>query len=455
MLNPPRVDNRRIVFGLLVALSIFGIIKWARTTTPEHAEQLKILPLLAIDPGYSFFPPSKQRCSIDPARGHDSDSPLCDGILINNKTQPRVHVVLKTGASERDKTELLLQTLLACTPAVTIVSDMQDEIQGHHVIDILAELPASYAIVNPEWKSYEAQKGAAEKGEPIYKSPDGWLLDRFKFLPMIEKVYELDPHADWYFFTEADVYFVWDTLYRLISQMNASESQYIGVAAPGANHTFFAYGGGGFLLSGALMHRLLHNKTESISIKYEKMARDGCCGDATLAYVIRQETGVVIQNAYPTISGEALYGLGVGKENWCLPLLSLHRVSPDLMQQLWRWERCRPYDELPIRISTVLDFALSPILRNGSTLRSWDNFSNQARHRFHPAHSSASNCAHYCFVDHTCLQWTYFKDQCRTADVVKQGQYIDDNDVVSGWNTPALERLGYRIHGDSSATCGT
>jgi len=40
------------------------------------------------------------------------------------------------------------------------------------------------------------QKEAARKGEPIYKSLDGWLLDRFKFLPMVEKVYELDPHAD-------------------------------------------------------------------------------------------------------------------------------------------------------------------------------------------------------------------------------------------------------------------
>ena len=170
---------------MLVALTVFGIVKWARHTTPEYAKNLSVLPGLRYGPGHSFFPPSKQKCSSET---QDISSLQCDGFP-SDETHSRVHVVLKTGASERDKTEMLLMTLLACTSAVTVVSDVQDEIEGRHVVDILAELPASYAINNTEWKSYEAQKEAVSKGEPVYKSPDGWLLDRFKFLPMVERAY--------------------------------------------------------------------------------------------------------------------------------------------------------------------------------------------------------------------------------------------------------------------------
>ena len=175
-----------------------------------------------------------------------------------------------------------------------------------------------------------------------------WKLDRFKFLPMLEKAFATDPDAHWYFSTEVDTYFSWDTLYRLLNSLDANERHYVGSAAPGSNHSFFGYGGAGLIISRRLMHDMLHERTESLSTKYEQWAKDDCCGDALLAYVIREETGVRVQNGYPVLSREALAALGVGKDNWCMPLLTLHRVNPELMQELWRWERCRPYDEVRI-----------------------------------------------------------------------------------------------------------
>ena len=122
---PPRINDRRLILGLLIALGIFATIKWVRTTVLEYAQELETLPHLANNSGQSFFPPSKQRCSVDVTDEHDSHPDLCDDFP-SADAHPRVHVVLKTGASERDKTKVLLNTLLVCTSAVTIIFDMRD-----------------------------------------------------------------------------------------------------------------------------------------------------------------------------------------------------------------------------------------------------------------------------------------------------------------------------------------
>jgi len=341
-----RID-KRILIGLFVASGLFFFIRWTRTTVPEKAQDLSILSQLARNSGRSYFPPFKQRCPSETAGTTDillPSSSICTGLAASSSAH--VQIVLKTGASERDKTKTALSTLLACSPAVIVLSDMEDEVEGHHVIDILADLPQSYAIDNLDWTAYESQKATVSESKQVYKRPGGWKLDRFKFLPMIEKAFEMNPDADWYFFVEVDTYFFWDTLYRLIDRLDASERHYVGSAAPGSNHTFFGYGGAGLLMSRGLMRGLLHQRMERLSVKYEQWVRDDCCGDAILAYVVREELGVRIHNAYPTFSGEALDALGVSEGNWCAPLLTLHRVTPELMERLWRWERCRPYDEV-------------------------------------------------------------------------------------------------------------
>lgn len=119
----------------------------------------------------------------------------------------------------------------------------------------------------------------------------------------------------------------------------------MGSPAAGRDGTFFAYGGAGFVLSRGLMKGLMGDSTQ-LSVRYQDYAENDCCGDAALGYAIMNKTGEPLQALYPTFAGDELAGLKVNHDRWCIPLLALHRVSPEQMESLWTWERTRPYDQV-------------------------------------------------------------------------------------------------------------
>jgi hypothetical protein len=259
----------------------------------------------------------------------------------------KIQVVLKTGVAEEEKTRAHLETVTSCFDNLLVVSDLPGNINGREVIDILATLPHSYMVENPDFETYTAQQAARIAGEGVARSKEGWKLDRFKFLPMVELAYERNKEADWYVFIEADVYFFWDTLFRLLSQLNPSRPHYLGASVAGSYGRNFAYGGAGFVISQGLMKMLVGpGSGKRLSAEYEAWARDDCCGDAVLAYAIHHRTGVRLQGLYPIFAGEEIQEVKVDESNWCVPLLSLHRVSPKKMESLWEWERRRPYTEV-------------------------------------------------------------------------------------------------------------
>lgn len=137
-----------------------------------------------------------------------------------------------------------------------------------------------------------------------------------------------------------------DTLFRLLGQLDPSESHYLGSPSPGRDGIYFAYGGAGFVLSRGLMKRLTADSTIQLSNRYQEWVQNDCCGDAALGYTIMNQTGWALEALYPTFAGDEVGGLKVDAERWCVPLLALHRVSPEQMKSLWTWERTRPYDKV-------------------------------------------------------------------------------------------------------------
>ncbi|PNP60270.1 hypothetical protein THARTR1_00294 [Trichoderma harzianum] len=124
--------------------------------------------------------------------------------------------VLKTGHSEdRAKLEAQLDSVSACfrPDELLIFSDLDERIRNHTAIDILANLPSKYYDVdyNPDIGSYLLQKelrqnGTLDTDEEAKKRINGWLLDRYKFLPQIERAWLLRPDRPFYFFYETDTY---------------------------------------------------------------------------------------------------------------------------------------------------------------------------------------------------------------------------------------------------------
>lgn len=138
---------------------------------------------------------------------------LCDGFP--DHLLDRIQIVLKTGTGEAEKTKAHLETVSSCITNLIVFSDLEEMIGGHHFIDILADLPPTYENV-ADFAAYSVQKQAHSEGRPVGYSPEGWKLDRFKFLPMVDKTYQIRPSADWYVFIEADVYYFWGTLNRCL-----------------------------------------------------------------------------------------------------------------------------------------------------------------------------------------------------------------------------------------------
>ncbi|ORY01811.1 hypothetical protein BCR34DRAFT_90366 [Clohesyomyces aquaticus] len=408
----------------------------------------------------SFFPPLSSPSIGDP------NPDFCQGFP--TQLLEDVQIVLKTSAMESEKLKAHLATVTSCIENLIIVSDHEERLgEHHHVLDILAELPDSYAVNSSEFAAYQ------DEGRDMVHSREAWKLDRFKFLPMVDKAHDVAPNAKWYVFLESDVYYFWDTLFRLLDQLDHREPHYMGSPTSGTQNRYFASGAAGFVISQGLMKKLhpkVGSKSEDwngemaqspLSVRYEDWIKEDCCGDAVLGYAILNATGTRMESLFPTFSGEQLKAVKVDRERWCVPLLSLHKMSPENMESLWKWERTRPFTEKAFVYSTLLSYTHSH-LRDSPQLSYWDNqITSAPQPNNAPCHKSAASCASECAKDDACLQWSYSQTVCRFAPYVSLGNSVNSEnggqgEFVSGWDTEKMEELGWRAEAeaDGRESCG-
>ncbi|KAL9111257.1 MAG: hypothetical protein Q9227_004335 [Pyrenula ochraceoflavens] len=444
-------------------------------------------------PTKSFFPP------IPEARhraGKDANVDLCEGFPTHLLS--RIQVVMKTGAGDHIKAKNHLATVTSCIENLIVVSDLAEDIGSHTTVDVLANLPPSYHTRNPaEFEAYAEIQQAHTNGKLVSLTKPGQRLDRFKFLPMIEKAFAMRPSADWYVFIETDIYYFWDTLFRLLDQIDPSELHYLGSPAPKKGYPvpYFGYGGASIVLSHGLVERLIlgekdteshvaDNRTTSEPLieKYQELISFDPCGDASLSTIIREQTGARLESLHPIIAGYEVDKIKVNQEQWCIPLLSLHHVQPEQMARLWQWERKRPYNEDPILHSTLLPYTNPTLTRTNSTRDLWDNFSihpppsssDPPNQNTPSAHESPSHCASACAADPDCLQYSYTyassddPGACRLGRYVHGGKAVEfamngydknkdknidggeegERPTMSGWDVEKIAKLGFYGDGD-------
>ncbi|KAF2014824.1 glycosyltransferase family 31 protein [Aaosphaeria arxii CBS 175.79] len=440
-----RLSRRPWKFLFPVLLLFFFALHLSRSRQPQQPSAVYYKTKTK-----SYFPPQKHK-----------GSNFCDNFPTDQLQD--VQIVLKTGAGDAERNKAHLATVSSCITNLIIVSDHEEKVGDRQIIDILAELPASYTINNTDFQSYAEHRKASAEGEKIKYSAAGWKLDRFKFLPMVDKAYEVNPKAKWYVFVESDVYFFWDTLFRLLDQHDHTEPHYMGSPVAGSNDRYFAYGGAGFVLSSGLMKRLLPPKpsggVEKLSHRYEQWVKEDRCGDAVLAYAILNSTGTRLEALYPTFSGDELKHLKIDRDRWCVPLLSVHRLNPEQMESLWNWERTRPYNPKPLVFSSLLAYTHG-FLRDGPSREFWDNLSEAPVPNDRPAHKNAGSCGSECENDPHCLQWSYSQTVCRFANYIKLGNAVDrenggQGEFTCGWALGKMAELGFKVdeESDINDTC--
>jgi hypothetical protein len=337
----------------------------------------------------SFFPPleTKSANSVELDYCQNFPKELLD----------EIQVVLKVSSGEGSATKAHLSTVTSCITNLIIVGDREERLGDRRVIDILAELPKSYEVNNLDFQAYVDQKKAHTEGETVKESQRSFKLDRFKYLPMVDKAYTANPKAKWFVFLESDVYFFWDTLFRLLSQLDSTSSHYLGEPHKGSDGRYFAYGGAGFVLSQGLMKKLIPPKTVSaveipresrLSYRFEDWVKEEARGDAVLSYAIQNATGVKMAALHPTFSSYQLKDIKTTRERWCYPLLSLHQLGPEQMENLWKWERTRPYNT--VSVAQLIRIAVLMTCRNPSRTPPYSRTRTLSCHRAPPANGGTT-----------------------------------------------------------------
>ncbi|KAE8153139.1 hypothetical protein BDV25DRAFT_127473 [Aspergillus avenaceus] len=340
------------------------------------------------------------------------DDHLCDSFP--TYLLSRVQVVLKIGGSEpADRVDAQIATVTRCISNLLIVSDRESELKGHRVHDILATLPESFRENVTDFEAYDA----LQRDGKTVEGAKGWNLDRFKFLPMVERAHEVNPTAEWFVFLESDTYFVWDNLFRLLDQFNPSEPLYFGSPSPGrpisdTKRSFFAYGGAGFIMSGAAVKKLVSRHAGShgeyseppLSLQHEDLVKGDCCGDSVLGWALYQK-GIKLSGLWPMFNPHPLHGIPFDDAYWCQPVISMHKTSLSDMHSLFRWENQRNRNK-PLLYADLFEYTQLGTFESKSE---WDNgdWGGFQEPPESPAHASPEACRAACHDHGNCLSFTY------------------------------------------------
>lgn len=272
-----------------------------------------------------------------------------------------VVVILKTGSTElRDKLPVHLNTTLRCYPHYLIFSDYEETYKSEHIYDALEFVNWSIRHRHPDfelWRRLQKDGRAAlkpyELSGPISKpqkdamgkpSNLGWKLDKWKFLPMVNRTLHEYPDKKWYIFVETDTYVMWQTLLNYLHALDAEKPYYIGGQIWIAD-VQFAHGGTGFAVSHPAMKNVV-DMYQAEQTAWEKFADDHWAGDCVLGKAFK-DSGTNLTEAWPIWQGDDVGkmefsrkdGPGEGYRLWCMPSVSYHHLGPTVVEELWRFEQ--------------------------------------------------------------------------------------------------------------------
>lgn len=169
-----------------------------------------------------------------------------------------VALLLKTGSSNvwrRLPLHLLTTFANARIPNYAIYSDAEERLApGIGTIDTIANVSQllrkhdanAYGIYQSQQDAirpyiYREQSGLTGDTLPPESeggNPKGWVLDRYKFLPMLAHAYGTWPLAKWYVYMEDDTYLFWHNILQWLTLESSSEAGYYGASSGPSNATF-------------------------------------------------------------------------------------------------------------------------------------------------------------------------------------------------------------------------
>ena len=274
-----------------------------------------------------------------------------------------VVVVLRTGSTElADKLPIHLSTTLRCYPNYLIFSDHEETYEGERVLDALDSVSEEIQQTNKDFELYRRLRGGGREALDLSElsgakteliqgvgkgNNPGWSLDKWKFLPMVNRTFYEQPYMKWYVFVEADSFIFWKSTLQYLSMVDHTTPAYMG-SQMYSGGILFAHGGSGFIVSQPAM-RMFVDYYAAHKKELETFTDQQWAGDCVLGKVFK-DAGVTFRNAWPIFQddypGIVAYakpdGRPVADEKmriWCYPTTSYHHLTPALVEDLWQFDQ--------------------------------------------------------------------------------------------------------------------
>jgi hypothetical protein len=440
--QPQRQYSRRIFFAALAILLII-VLNWLHVAIPvTRLDELQ----------QPVTPPSSPWQPIKSVLHLDSDHLACEDA---SEDLHDIVLVIKTGATESlRKLPVHFNTTLECWPHVLLLSDFNEEIEGHEVQDALDMVSDNIRQEDPSFDLWRRlhQEGRStlaasdpEMDEQLHwgfaasERQEGWRLARFMNLPMAVKAQEFRPFAKWYVFIDADTFISWSNLLRLTRRLDHTKALYAGSQVPSAPGEFFAHGGSGYLLSQNALSAVVDHYLADQE-RWDTEAADGDFGEVPLARALL-DINIELTWALPLFQGGEPHKMNFssqehGRKLWCYPAITYHHVTvpgiTGLSQFEDEWVRKSKGGQY-FHHSDVFKTWVLPQIAYGER-EDWYNHSDD--YLEYGVVSDAQECRAACEQRSDCVQYSFSDGWCKIGSTPKVGEARSG--ATSGW---FLERV--------------
>jgi hypothetical protein len=298
------------------------------------------------------------------------------GFCKDVKNAQDVMVIVKTSKAEAaDKLSGHLKGLLSCVPNFAIFSDHEGEIDGIQIHDALHEINSETKQKNGEFREYMIIQADSEYKPDAKKTKD---LDKWKILPMVYRAYQMNPHARFYAFIEADTGLSWMNLLQWVDRLDYRIPYYSG-AQSFINHVQFAQRGPGILLSQGAMRRYAKSYEERWASEWQKRIAKECCGDYILATALN-DAHVELYTSWPLMQGEQPTTLDYTSKQWCAPAVTWHHMDDAALSKSWelqkKWTDKHGWEKPYLYRDAFEEYVLPHIT---AQLDNWDNLGSDTK----------------------------------------------------------------------------
>ena len=210
---------------------------------------------------------------------------------------------MKTGDAEAyQRLPIHYRTMLDYLNDLIVFSNMNMQTGDHQIIAAREDIDEVEMYENEHFASYQQLQQYKRFGHDPHGLNDqktSWDLDKYKFVPTLEKCWEYRQNANWYIFVEADTAIYWNNMRNFLNILKPEGPLHIWSSTYLAIE--MAYDGTGCVILGAAMKKAAGNKHD-IQRLYEIEVKKFCYGGRMPAKISFDE-GIKLTTTWLVING--------------------------------------------------------------------------------------------------------------------------------------------------------